>query len=386
MLSQTSFDIQPTVRTSFGLGATKKLGRRLKGMGAPAAFVVTDAGLVAAGIVARLTGALEADGVAVEVFDGVTPNPDVPCVEAGAEQLRRHPGSVVLALGGGSVLDASKAIALLAPNRGAARDFGFGCKPDAPGHRVVAVPTTAGTGSETNMFGVVTDPTIGRKVLLAHPSVLPVHIVLDPELTIGVPKLVTATTGMDVLTHSIEACSSSRANPYSDALALQAIGMVARHLARACADGGDLEARAQMLLAANLAGLAFGSSGLGICHAMGHPLSARLNAAHGQTLSTLLPHVMEFNAGTVASKYALVAQAMGAAEPGASDEGNAARAIAAVRALSAEVGTDRPARELGLQEALIPTLVDDAFADLLMMTTPKYPERSDVERLYRLAL
>jgi alcohol dehydrogenase class IV len=204
---------------------------------------------------------------------------------------------------------------------------------------------------------------------------MPALTFLDPELGLGVPAGVTATCGMDVLTHAIEAFTTSRSNPYSDALALGAIALAARFLPVAFQDGKDLEARSQMLLASHLAGLAFTSSGLGICHAMGHPLSARLGVAHGQTLATLLPHVMRFNLEVCRERYAKVARAMEADD-----------AIAAVERLRALVGTDRGARELGVTQELIPTLVEDAFADVLMFATPRMPQPADVTALYEEAL
>jgi alcohol dehydrogenase len=213
------------------------------------------------------------------------------------------------------------------------------------------------------MFGVVTDPALGRKVLVAHPSVQAVVIVLDPELGVGAPP-----------------------DPLSDAMALQAIRAVGRYLPRAFDEGTDLEARAQMLLAAHLAGIAFTNSGLGICHAMGHPLSARFDAAHGQTLATLLPHIMRFNRDAVAEKYAEVAAALDAAEPGAPAEQNADRAVAAVERLRARVRTDLGAAALGVRAEQIPTLVEDAFADVLMFATPKFPKPEDVTKLYEAAL
>jgi alcohol dehydrogenase len=386
MLREQSFEIQPNTRTSFGVGAIKKLGKRALALKKQRALIVTDPGLVKAGVAGRVLELLSAEGLAASVFDQVGANPNVEHVERGADALRSAGDAVVIALGGGSSLDAAKAIALLGPNRGSARDFTFGCKPEKPGQPLIAVPTTAGTGSETNMFGVVTDLTLGRKILIAHPSVMPIATFLDPELGVGAPREVTACCGMDVLTHAIEAFTTSRNNPYSDALALRAIEITGSYLPRAYADGADLEARAQMLIASHLAGLAFSSSGLGLCHAMGHGLSARFGAAHGQTLATLLPHVMRFNLDVCQSRYARVAAALAAAEPSASDSENAARAISGVERLRSSVGTDRSASELGLSAELIPTLVDDAFADVLMFATPKMPQPADVARLYQAAL
>lgn len=383
-IADVSFDIQTTPRAQFGAGAVDKLGKRVRATGARRALIVTDEGVVRAGIVARVQAALEAGGIEVTTFAEVEPNPRAATAERGGAALAALSDAVVVAVGGGSSMDAAKAVALLGPNGGSARDFPFGCKPGRPGRPVVCVPTTAGTGSETNMFGVVTDEQAGRKVLVAHASVLPVLVVLDPSVTVGLPPRVTAQTGMDVLVHAIEAASSARTQPLSEAIAQRAIAMVGQFLPRAVDDGNDLEARAQMLLAAHLAGIAFASSGLGICHAMGHPLSARLDAAHGQTLATLLPHIMRFNLEVSAPRYAGVARALGVAR--GDERADAERSIEAVTALSTRVGTNLPARELGMTAELIPTLVDDALADLLMLTTPRFPSAEQVETLYRAAL
>jgi len=386
MLSESSFELQPGSRTSFGCGAIKKLGKRIKALGRTSAFLITDPGVVKAGVAERVTSALVAERISWAIFEGVTANPTASSVEQGVAALRAHPESVVIALGGGSSLDAAKAIALMAPNSGKLSDFHFGCRPAHPAHPLAMVPTTSGTGSETNIFGVVTDPELGRKVLVAHPSLQPAVIVLDPELTLGVPPGVTATCGMDVLTHAVEALTSNRSNPFGDGIALQAIRMLGVWLPRAYDDGRDIEARSQMLLAAHLAGIAFTNSGLGICHAMGHPLSARLDAAHGQTLATLLPHVMRYNRELCEHKYSEVARALGVSEPDANDSRNTDLAIEAVERLRARVRADRGAGELGVTRELIPTLVEDAFADVLMMATPKYPKPEDVAELYARAL
>ncbi|MEB2313522.1 MAG: iron-containing alcohol dehydrogenase [Sorangiineae bacterium] len=382
MLSEATFELSPGVRTTFGAGSLAKLGKRVRALGAKGAFIVTDPGLVAHGVIAPVQGTLEASGVECRVFDGVTANPTARTVEEGAALARGRPSDVVIAVGGGSAMDAAKAIAIVGPNGGHITDYPFGCQPATPPQRVIALPTTAGTGSETNMYGVITEPALGRKILVGHPDLTPALVILDPLLTIDAPPGVTATCGMDVLTHAIEAFTCVRANPFSDSVALRAMSMVAAFLPRAFDDGGDVEARAQMLLAANLAGVAFTNSGLGLCHAMGHPLGARLGVSHGQALSTLLPAVMRFNLRVVAERYAQAAIALGVAEPGASDEENAARAIAAVEQLSARVGTARRGGELGIEPALIPTLVEDAFADSLMAATPRMPERADVRALY----
>ena len=386
MLADYSFLIQPIARAQFGAGSVKKLPKLCKAQGKRSALIVSDPGVIKAGVVEPVLQALRAGDVDVTVFDGVAPNPTRGDVEAGVEVLRELSDPVVIAVGGGSALDAAKAIALMGPNAGGLGDFAPGCKPKRPGQPVIAVPTTSGTGSETNMFAVITDETLSKKQLVGHLSVQPVISVLDPSLTLGLPAAVTATTGMDVLTHAVEAFSSARSNPLADSVALRAIAMTTAYLPRAFDDGSDVEARAQMLLAAHLAGIAFSSAGLGMCHAMGHPLSARLGVAHGQSLASLLPDVMRFNRHTCESKYAQIAIAMGATEPGADNATNSERAVSAVERLRARVKTDLTLEALGVTEPGIVQLVDDALADPLMITTPRQPTREEVAHLYRAAL
>jgi len=382
MLSDKVFDLQPGVRASFGAGSLAKLPRRVRALGEPRVLIVTDAGLVAAGVATKVQAVLEADGIDVDVFARVRSNPRVECVEDGADHLRRDPDRVVVALGGGSSLDAGKAIALVGANRGHAADFPVGCKPARPGRPVIAIPTTAGSGSETNMFGVVTDWRLGRKIMVGHPSVLPGACILDAELSATLPPRLTAVSGMDALSHALEAFVASRANPYSDALALRAAVAVATHLPRAVEHGNDPQARAEMLFGAHLAGLSFASSGLGLGHAMAHALGARLDVPHGQALATVMPHVMRFNLAVCELKYAQLAIALGVLDPAATTRANAERAVEAVVSLTERVGTAVRARELGLEESLVPTLSDDTMADTMLSGTPRFPQPDDVQRLW----
>lgn len=384
MLSETSFDLVPSTRASFGVGALAKLGKRLKAAGHRSALIVTDAGLVAAGVAGRVESVIGAAGLACRTFSGVEANPTGAVVVAGASAARESGATALVAVGGGSPMDAAKAIALMAPNEGGLSDFAFGCRPPHEPLQVFAAPTTAGTGSETNMFAVITDEERGRKMLIAHAGVLPVASILDPRLGVGAPRGVTAACGLDALTHALEAFVSQRGNPYSEALALQAITLVGRHLEAACADGADLEGRSGMLLASHLAGLSFNASGLGLCHAMGHPLSARLGVAHGQALASLLPVVMRYSTPAVGDRWARAGAALGVEAAGPTGAGE--RAIAAVERLRAAVGVAVPLRALGVTEANLPTLVEDALADPLMIGTPRPADAAAVRRLYEEAL
>lgn len=384
MLASQSFQIRPLPTLVFGVGASLSLAGHVKATGKPAALVVTDAGLRASGAIEALLAKLAEDGVTVDVFDGVEANPADRNVMAGAERLRALGDAAVVCVGGGSSMDCGKAIALLGPNGGTVAEL-QSAPPKERGAPVIAVPTTAGTGSETNSACVITNTAAGRKTYVGHPSIVPMVAILDPALTLGLPRYPTATCGFDVLTHAVEAFTSARTTPYSDAVALEAIRMVARNLRQVIAHPDDLEARSQMLLASSMAAIAFNVAGLGGAHGTGHALSARLNAAHGQTLATMLPHVMALNLEVRAAKYAQVAEALGAAVAAASEEANARAAIDAIVALRRDIGIERSIRDLGGADDLLPLLVADAAADMVNRGNPRPLEEADFESLYRAA-
>jgi len=247
---------------------------------------------------------------------------------------------------------------------------------------LIAIPTTSGTASETNGAGVLTDEAENRKIFISTPLARPAVSLLDPELTLGLPPYPTATCGMDAITHAVEAFTSNRVTPYSDPIALQAIRLVAGSLPAAVDNGSDLEARAQLLLGSHLAGVAFATAGLGMCHALGHPLSAILHQAHGQTLTTMLPHVMAFNLPVRTGRYAAVAEALGVARGDASVQANAQAAISAVRDLAARVGITRSISEMGGSSDHLPELVSQAMSDVSMLSNPRPATSDDVRALY----
>jgi alcohol dehydrogenase len=386
MLSEASIKIQPLPRIVFGAGAADQIGKHTQETGKHRALLVTDPGLAKAGLAAMIGDRLKAEGFEVAIFDGVEANPTDKNVAAGAARLRDFGDAAVVALGGGSSMDCAKAIALLARNDGHPREYSYGCKPKQPGAPVVAIPTTAGTGSETNLVGVITDTEQNRKLYVAHPSVQPRVAVLDPKLTIGLPAYPTATCGFDVLTHAIEAYTSRAANPYADGMALQAVKMAWANLPRAFADGTDLEARSQMLLASAMAAIAFNVVGLGAAHGTGHPISARFHTAHGQTLATMLPHVMRFNLETRAAKYAEIAAAIGAARPGAPDAENAKACVAAVEGLIQRLGLRKNLKDLGVASKDLGQLAEDALQDMTIRTNPRKVSADDARALFEAAL
>jgi alcohol dehydrogenase class IV len=375
LLSLSHFRMGPGAATFFGAGELGRLPACLEMVGKRRVFVVTDSGVVAAGVAASVGELLERAGIDHAIHDDVRANPDTFTLESGGRALREFGDAVVVGLGGGTALDAAKGISLAAANDLDARDLDYRREPARPGAPVIAVPTTAGTGAETNGFGVFDDPLAGRKFYVGHASVVPRASILDPRLTIGLPAAATAATGMDAIAHALESLSSPRANPYAHGLGLEVLRMGSRWLPVAVADGGDLEARSQMLLAAHLAGLAFGTTGLGLCHAIGHALSARLGTAHGVALAAALPHVLAFNEAATAEIQAEVAVAMSA---GSAREG--------ALALATAVGLPSRLGELGCPPELVPMLAEDAMADPVISNTPRMPTGEELTALLHAAI
>jgi alcohol dehydrogenase len=377
---QLDFGARPAAH--FGAGSVAKLGPAVAATDCSAAVIVTDAGMLATPVIDAVREELDATGVQFGVFSGVHANPTTDDLAAGADMVAglAPAGSAVLVpVGGGSSIDAAKGIALAAVNPERGRALDYRNEFAAPGLPIVAVPTTAGTGAETNAFGVVTDPLTHRKFYVGHSSTMPAAAILDPALTIGLPPAPTAATGVDALTHAIESFLSVRPNPWSDGIALQVIKMIAGHLARACADGSDVEARAQLLLASHMAGVGMAATGLGMVHAIGHALGGRYDIAHGVTLALVLPQVLEFSAPARLDRLAAIASALGAGDSGKDTSWNAAAAIDAVRELRAEVGLDATLADVGVDAADFPGIAADALADEVLVNAPRQPDAADIE-------
>jgi alcohol dehydrogenase len=372
----------PLPAAHFGAGTLAALPGVVRGTGGQSVALVTDEVLARTAVVAAATDVLAAGGVATAVFAGVQPNPaaeDIAAGAAAAAALAAEGTAVtVVAVGGGSVIDAAKGIALAAvnPERGRALDYrGTFARAALP---LVAVPTTAGTGAETNAFGVVTDTAAGRKFYVGHASTLPAAAILDPDLTLGLPPAGTAATGMDALTHALESYLSRRANPWAGGIALQVMRMVVAYLPRAVADGADREARSQMLLAAHLAGAAMASTGLGVCHAIGHALGSRFGIAHGAALSVVLPQVLRFNLAACQDRLADVAFALGAGDTGRDQAGNAEAAIDAVTALRDLVGMTGTLAAFGIRATDYARISADALDDEVLANTPRMPDAAGI--------
>ncbi|MEU1408252.1 iron-containing alcohol dehydrogenase [Streptomyces sp. NPDC005728] len=368
--------IDTVCRVEFGPGRIDRLPELIAATGHQRALLVTDRGLRAAGVAERVLKILDAADVEYAVYDEVAPNPSTGNVDAGAARARAFGPAVVIALGGGSVLDAAKGIALLVGNPDAAAADADRLWEAADGLPLIAVPTTSGTGAETNGFGVIEDAAACRKVYIGHPSVKPRVALLDPELTLGLPPAATAATGIDALVHGIESLASRGANPFSVAYAAQAVGMVSRALPLAHRDGTDLDARAELMMGAHLAGQALTLSGLGLVHGIGHALTAHTGTPHGVALAAVLEEIMEFSAPAAREAYEQVARAMRVAPPPDGDWGRAA--VAAVREISGALDVKRPLRDLGADRALLPAIAAGALADAVTKNAPRLPEEAEV--------
>jgi alcohol dehydrogenase len=331
-------------------------------------------------VTAQVAAILAVAGVETSQFVAVEPNPGTTLVERGGAELRAFgtAETVVVPVGGGSSIDTAKAMSLFAVNAVPAADLGYNDPSLLPGRPLIAVPTTAGTGAETNSFGVITDETAGRKEYIGHPSLLPRACILDPALTLGLPPAATAATGIDALTHSLESLLSRNPNPFAEAIALAVIRTIHDWLPTAVADGADIEARSQMLVAAHLAGLGQASgTGVGLVHAIGHAIGARGRLPHGTALATILPEVLAFDVPIRSRELALVAVALGVSAPGDPPSDAARAAVDGVLALLRTVNQRRTLRELGIDDAMVPVIVRDALDDPAIANTPRMPSADE---------
>ena len=376
---------------------------------------MTDAALAATPVIATVMAVLADAGLPARLFSGVHPNPTTDDLAAGAEavaestaqaaagaaasasaaavtatlnptapSVRLAPAAARIALvavGGGSPIDAAKGIAIAAVNPQRGRDLDHRNDFAVPALPIVAVPTTAGTGAETNAFGMLTDPATHRKFYVGHASSMPAAAILDPALTVGLPPAVTAAAGLNALTHALESYLSARPNPWSDGIALQVIRMITANLPRACADGTDLAARSQLLLAAHMAGVAMANTGLGLCHAIGYALGGRWNIAHGVALAMLLPDVLRFNLPVRTDRMADVAFALGVGDTHAEGGRNAEAAIEAIAALREQVGLTALIADFGITEADFAQIAADALDDEVLANTPRPPTGDDIGAL-----
>lgn len=368
------------VKTSlFGRGAIQLLGPELRRMEVGRALVVTDRFLYESGAAARVGEVLSQAGVEYAVFYQVQPNPTVQVVEDCAAAVRSLSAQLLVALGGGSAIDTAKAAAILAANGGRLEDYEGENKSRAPGVPIAAVNTTAGTGSECTDFYIVTDPVRRTKLAMVDVNCMVSIAVNDIDFMMSMPPGLTAATGMDALTHAIEAVLSRGASPLTDKDSLWAVEQIVRYLPRAVANGGDEKARSMMAYAEYAAGMAFSNAGLGMVHAMAHALGGRYNLPHGVCNAVLLPYVLAFHTRCPVCRERLerVAQAMGL------EERTPLGVIAALRALSGQIGIPPSLSRLeGVDPAHFPELAGQALRDTCMASDQLEPTQEEAAAVY----
>lgn len=358
----------------------------LQGYGFKKGLIVTDKFLATSGMADEVIKLLNNVDIEAVVFDGTNPNPTTKNVADGLAILKENECDFVISLGGGSPHDCAKGIALCATNGDDISAFEGLDKTKNPQLPMVAINTTAGTASEMTRFCIITDEERHVKMAIVDKNSTPILSVNDPHMMKGMPKSLTAATGMDAMTHAVEAYISTAANPITDACALQAITLIVENLQAAVANGDDIKARDNMAYAQFLAGMAFNNASLGYVHAMAHQLGGMYDLPHGVCNAVLLPHVLDFNKSAAAARLKDVAKAMHIDVANMSDQEAADAAIAKIREISASIDIPANLTLLNAKEEDIPLLAKNALLDVCSVTNPVQGTQNDVENIFKAAM
>ncbi|QNO15278.1 iron-containing alcohol dehydrogenase [Alkalicella caledoniensis] len=381
----TSAYFIPTVNL-FGAGSVNEVGAKVKTLGGSKVLIVTDEGLVKMGMAEKVKNLIEEAGLEVVVYGGAEPNPTDNNVDSGFNVWTEENCNALVSLGGGSSHDCAKGIGLLAANGGKIHDYEGVDQSSNPMVPYIAVNTTAGTASEMTRFCIITDTSRKVKMAIVDWRVTPHVSINDPELMAGMPPALTAATGMDALTHAIEAYVSTAATPLTDSAALMAVKMITKYLPKAVANGADMEARDQMASAQFLAGMAFNNASLGYVHSMAHQLGGFYNLPHGVCNAILLPHVEQFNLIGCADRLRDVAIAMGENVDGLSVPDAAQKAIDSIKKLSSSIGIPSGLAELGVKEEDFEVMATNAKLDACQLTNPRTATLQQVIDIFRSAM
>ncbi len=372
----------------FGPGAREVLPQEISRLGLHKAFVATDKDLLKFGVADKVLKVLEAANIPYEVFSDIKPNPTVSNVNAGVKAFAESGADFILAIGGGSSIDTSKAIGIITNNPEFADVVSL--EGVAPTKKksvpIIALPTTAGTAAEVTINYVITDEVNQKKMVCVDPNDIPAIAIVDAELMYTLPKSLTASTGLDALTHAIEGLITKGAWEMSDMFEIKAIEMIARYLETAVNEPNNAEARNGMAVAQYIAGMAFSNVGLGVVHGMAHPLGAIFDVPHGVANALLLPLIMEYNAPAALDKYTDIAKAMNVYKDGMTKEEAAKAACDAVRQLSIRVGIPQHLSEIGIKEEDLPKLAKSAYADVCTPGNPREVTEEIILDLYKQAL
>ncbi|MDJ0392992.1 iron-containing alcohol dehydrogenase [Rhodococcus sp. G-MC3] len=369
-----------------GPGSVEELGSVLEDLNVHRPLLVTDAFMVGNGSAERLLKIIAAAGKTPALFAETVPDPTTESLLAGLNAVEAHGADSLIGFGGGSPMDTAKALAVLSEQGGVMRDFKAPRAYSGPALPIIAIPTTAGSGSEATQFTIITDVESDEKMLCPGLSFLPIASIVDSELTMSMPARLTADTGVDALTHAIEAYVSKKSNAISDGLALSAMTSIGKFLLRAYRDGSDREAREAMMHASTQAGMAFSNASVCLVHGMSRPIGAHFHVAHGLSNAMLLPAVTAFSIPGAQDRYADCARQLGAAERTDSDEDASARLIEFIDTLCSDVEVPRPST-YGIDKArwdeLTPLMAEQALASGSPANNPVVPTAAEIARLYR---
>lgn len=368
-----------------GKGSSERVADTVKGLNCRNPLLVTDKVMVELGYSAAIVNILETAGITVDVFSDTVPEPTVASISRGVDAFNTQPYDCIIALGGGSPIDSAKAIAILGKHGGQMKDYKFPRVVDEAGIPIIAIPTTAGTGSEVTRFTIITDEDTTEKMLCVGLGFMPIAALVDYTLTQSLPARVTADTGIDALTHAIEAFVSRKANLYSDAQALSAMALIAPNLRTVFADPSNDAAKESMMLGATLAGIAFSNASVALVHGMSRPIGAAFHVPHGLSNAMLLPAVTAFSIPSAPVRYAQCARAMGIATQGDSDDMANQKLINELKMLNADLQVPTPA-DFGIDKeaffALASTMAEQALASGSPNNNPRVPTIEEMVAIY----
>ena len=369
-----------------GAGASKEVGTILKSMGLQRPLIVTDKIMVQLGYIDRIIKCIDDEAVNIDIFDDTVPEPTVSSIQAGVDKVRGGNYDCIIALGGGSPIDSAKAIAVLGKYGGEMRDYKFPRIVDEPGLPIIAIPTTAGTGSEVTKVTVITDETTDEKMMCMGIGFMPTVALVDYELSLSVPARTTADTGIDAMTHAIEAYVSKKASVYTDTQAIAAMKLLGPNLRKVYHNGNDLQAREKMMLGSTLAGVAFSNASVALVHGMSRPIGASYHVPHGLSNAMLLPAVTEYSIPAAAERYADCARAIGVANENDSTEIATTKLMTELRALNEELQVPSP-EAFGIEREHffdnLQTMADQALASGSPANNPRVPDADDIVQLYK---
>jgi alcohol dehydrogenase class IV len=386
MLSNKVFDFSIPVRVHFEVGGVSKIDGEIRAMGGTSVLIVTDKGVIGADLLGAITTPLEREGLNYTVFDEVEPDPSLETIEKGVGVLKEKGCDIIVGIGGGSPIDSAKAIAILTANPGPLTQYEGPDKVPNPVLPIVAIPTTAGTGSEINGSTVITDKARKYKMSIRSSFLVPKLALLDPSLLRSLPPTMVASTGIDALVHAVESYISLGSNPATEGLAIESIRLISENLRAFYASPENIEPASKMLLASSMACMSFANARLGVIHGIAHVLGGRYNIAHGIACAVLLPYAMNYCLIGAIDKFVRIAEVMGEPTAGLTKMESAESSVKAVRKLMMDLDMPQNLSQLGVNEEDIAKIAEAALSSGMHLTTPRKMGRNEIEVLIKEAM